>query len=256
LPIGTIRGGSELWFCDDAGTPKCTQTSDWSLVFSTRTNMQQMTPDGITNPSGDTYRFDLSSDAPTLSATTTGVHIWGCSNDTGNDGFYSIDAFDNGADWIELTNPNGGTDVTGCAVDVLNDDSTIANGNNIAISMLQVVGDELYIGFDNLVDGARLYAADSVMNGTVDAAGDFTEEGRITPTSACTNFSSPDGDVLGGYCFGFEFFSSALISKAGTTYLYVATGCKTESVDNGKCDTDPTVSTVAQPAIRVMRKKF
>ncbi|MES0491389.1 MAG: Ig-like domain-containing protein [Leptospirales bacterium] len=124
-------------------------------------------------------------------------------------------------------------------------DTGIEIVENRSISLLQVSAGKLFIGFDNIVDGARLYSATDPTAYT-----HFTETGRVD--GSCANTS--DGFALGGYCFGFQFFSSSNITKGASDYFYVSNGCVYDQTDAGVCDYDPAGGTFELPAIRVLRK--
>jgi hypothetical protein len=119
--------------------------------------------------------------------------------------------------------------------------------NNSSISMLEVNGNYLYVGFDNMADGARVYRS----NGIPAGPGSFTELGRDA-TAACTNHSGNTG-ALGKLCHGYQILSSAAISKGSDDYLYLTVGCTlaTESANGLKCDVDPTAAFLAPP-VRVL----
>ena len=127
---------------------------------------------------------------------------------------------------------------------------------NQAISMLQVSGGYLYVGFDNMTDGARMYrtAVDpSLLNDhTV-----FTEVGRIASgvkthtdgtTLACAHAQS-----LGGVCMGYQILSSSIITKNQYSYLYFTVGCTllTASGNGQTCDVNLTAA-VTLPAMSVL----
>jgi hypothetical protein len=120
--------------------------------------------------------------------------------------------------------------------------------NNKAISMLQVNAHELYVGFDNEADGARVYMTEAVPS----SRSDFVEMGRVDgATAACTNHSGDTG-ALGGFCYGYQVLSSTSQSKQGYNYLYITTGCKEQTTDGSLCDTDPAGGSFVAPPVRVL----
>jgi hypothetical protein len=119
--------------------------------------------------------------------------------------------------------------------------------NNKAVSLLEVQGSYLYVGFDNMADGARLYRS----NGIPASAASFTEIGRVA-TAACSNHTGDTG-ALGGLCYGYQMLSSVSVPKGAYNYLYLTAGCtlSTESVNGGKCDVDAGAVFTAPP-VRVL----
>lgn len=109
--------------------------------------------------------------------------------------------------------------------------------------VLEVNGGYLYVGFDNMADGARAYRTAVVPAGP----GDFSELGR-NAAAGCTNHSGSTG-ALGGICFAYQFLSSTSIAKDAYNYLYVTVGCTlaAASGDNQTCDTNPGVGVTLAP---------
>jgi hypothetical protein len=126
----------------------------------------------------------------------------------------------------------------------------IERTSNQAISLLEVSGEYLYIGFDNMEDGFRLYRTSVAPTG----AASFTEVGRVAD-AGCTNHTGDTG-AIGGLCYAYQGMSSTTISKAGDDYLYLTVGCTlaSESVNGGRCDTDPGAG-FRSPPIRVLVQK-
>ena len=128
----------------------------------------------------------------------------------------------------------------------------VESTNNKSISMLQVNGSRLYIGFDNYQDGARVYYATAAPTGP----GSFTETGRVPNTTvSCSNHTGDQGS-FGRQCYAYEILSSASITKNQYNYLYVTVGCQIagEAVDGGKCDTNGAAGYTA-PAMRVLLQR-
>ena len=127
--------------------------------------------------------------------------------------------------------------------------SGMESPNNLAISMLKVSGTKVYIGFDNIIDGSRVYMTSAV---PADKSS-FTEVGRIASTTTnCANHSGDKGS-LGGFCWGYQILSAATEDKQGHRYLYLTTGCRENTTDGGLCDADATVNgTFIAPPIRVL----
>jgi len=79
--------------------------------------------------------------------------------------------------------------------------------NNLAISMLEVNGDYLYIGVDNDIDGVRIFRTNT---------GITTLDGGIAPSSLMTEQADPGL----GYNY-VSIFSSASLPKQGKSYIYI-----------------------------------
>ncbi len=166
-------------------------------------------------------------------STSAGGELWKCSS-----------ACTQGASWSRVfTTSAAGSD------------AGLESMRNIAVSLLEVNQGYLYVGFDNMQDGARIYRT-AVVPG---APADFTEVGRIA-TAGCSNHSGDTG-ALGGQCRAFQFLSSAAIAKDLNGYLYATVGCtlSTESYDNGAangvCDSDGLNGTFTPPSMSVIVQK-
>jgi hypothetical protein len=124
----------------------------------------------------------------------------------------------------------------------------LESANNSSVALLEVNGPYLYVGFDNLADGARVYRTFNVPSGP----GDFVETGRIA-TAACANHAGSSG-ALGGLCYAYQFLSSTSIAKDGYSYLYVTVGCTLASAsgDGQTCDTTGVAAGVALAPMKVL----
>lgn len=103
--------------------------------------------------------------------------------------------------------------------------NTMSNRANLkAISLLQVNGNFLYIGFDNPTDGAQIYRSQSGIT-------------EIDGTTACTGGDTTANNGDGYRCFQQQgatglgvpsenqyFFSSASIRKGASNFIYVTVG--------------------------------
>ncbi len=127
------------------------------------------------------------------------------------------------------------------------DTSDATGGMNTAngdISLLLVSGTRLYVGFDNIVDGAELW--------------------RTAPEVTATSFSSQaDLEQVGVSGFGplgaaglsknAQIIASTAVSYLGSDYVYIAVGCTSDYTDNGACDHAPEIG-VTDFAIRIFRQ--
>jgi hypothetical protein len=87
--------------------------------------------------------------------------------------------------------------------------------NNLAISLLQVNGNYLYLGFDNATDGAGIFRSNL----------------DVTDITAPSNFSIQGGDYgLGEAAPKKYIFSSASALKQGVNYVYITVGNTANSV--------------------------
>ena len=89
------------------------------------------------------------------------AELWECTENCTVDSNWNRVALSSHADFTYYTD----TDLPGIP--------TGSSSNNIAISLLQVNGDSLYIGFDNPADGITIWKASSA----VSSESDFTQQG-------------------------------------------------------------------------------
>ncbi len=120
------------------------------------------------------------------------------------------------------------------------------NPNNSDVSVLIVNGTRLYIGFDNITNGAELWrTADGIADNNFDGQDDLVKVGfsGLGPSSAGVTALQKNA----------QFMSSASVSFDGNDYLYLTVGCNSDFLDQGLCDRDSSPDNT-NFAIRLFRQ--
>ena len=97
--------------------------------------------------------------------------------------------------------------------------SQFNDSNNIAISLLAATPTHLYVGFDDTVDGARIYRS---TNTAPLALSDFQGRNGCSASAGSQSCAGMGGDGLGAGML--RIFDGRALNYGGADYLYLAAG--------------------------------